>query len=108
MAVGTDRDRSLPDLQIMRVRKPNRLSGYDYAQPGAYFITTVTKGRHNSFGEIEDGKVQLNRYGNVINEQWKWLQEQYSETSSDEFVVMPNHFHGILNLRGPTQSEISV
>jgi hypothetical protein len=57
----------------MRSRKPNRLSTYNNAQPDAYFITTVVNQRQSTFGEVSDGKIKLNRYGDILVEQWRWL-----------------------------------
>src|SRR5688572_5635617 len=92
----------------MQNRKTNRLSGYDYGQVGAYFITTVVKGRHRTFGEIQDGKIQVDEYGDIVFEQWQRLQKQFPELSLDEAVVMPNHFHGILNLHVGTGRDLSL
>lgn len=83
----------------MRERKNNRLRGFDYAQPGAYFVTTVVKGRHHHFGAVENGTIFLTRYGNILVDQWHWLHKQYPNTALDEFIVTPNHFHGIITIR---------
>src|SRR6266850_444383 len=82
----------------MLERKSNRLCDFDYAQRGAYFITTVVKGRQNSFGDIEKGTIRLTAYGKILVDQWYWLHKQYPNTALDEFVVMPNHFHGIIKI----------
>jgi hypothetical protein len=89
----------LPGFKHMHKRKPNRLAGYDYTQPGAYFITTVVNGRQNTFGEVEQGIVRLNGFGKILVEQWHWLEKHYPEIALDEFVVTPNHFHGIIAIR---------
>src|SRR5262245_16906914 len=89
----------------MRARKHNRLLDYDYTQPGAYFITTVVNGRQNTFGEVRDGKIQLTQYGQILVEQWHWLHRQYPATTLDEFVVMPNHVHGIIIIVGTGHEE---
>ena len=82
----------------MRERKRTRLSGFDYATPGGYFITAVVKDRSSVFGEIRNGTCALNRYGQIVTDQWLWLHNQYPYLTIDEFVVMPNHVHGILNV----------
>lgn len=82
----------------MRQRKRTRLTEFDYATPGAYFITTVVKDRNCVFGEIENGTCSLNRFGQIVTDQWRWLHDQYIYLTRDEFVVMPNHFHGIINI----------
>jgi REP element-mobilizing transposase RayT len=82
----------------MRERKLTRLAGYRYTTPGAYFITTVVHDRREILGKIVDGEIQLSRCGEIVSERWKWLGTRYSYVGLDTFVVMPNHFHGILNL----------
>ncbi|TMA83997.1 MAG: hypothetical protein E6J74_35035, partial [Deltaproteobacteria bacterium] len=92
----------------MRSRKPNRLSTYNYAQPGAYFITTVVNRRQSTFGEIKDGTIQLTPYGEIVVKQWHWLHKRYLQIILDEFVAMPNHFHGIINIRVGTGRDLSL
>jgi REP element-mobilizing transposase RayT len=85
-------------------RRSIRLKGYDYAQPGAYFITLCTHERACLFGEVTDGHLRLNDYGRVVAETWEWLAEQYRYVELDEWVVMPNHMHGILVIVGDASS----
>ena len=77
-------------------RRSIRLPGYDYAQAGLYFVTVCTQGRQCLFGEVVDGEMRLNEYGEIVAESWSWLSEQYSYVDLDAAVVMPNHFHGII------------
>ena len=84
----------------MRERKLNRLSGYDYSTAGSYFITICIKNRECMFGEILDGEMKLNESGKIADEQWKWLFQQYNYIRMDEYVIMPNHFHGIIHIVG--------
>lgn len=79
-------------------RRSIRLKGYDYTQPGAYFITIVTQNRECVFGEIADGVMRLNEYGGIVGEEWFKTADlrPYVELNHDEFVVMPNHIHGII------------
>jgi REP element-mobilizing transposase RayT len=79
-----------------RRRRSIRLPGYDYSQPGAYFITIVTHGRACLFGEVVDGQMRLNDVGRVVEEVWNSLPGRFSEINLGIAVVMPNHFHGIL------------
>ncbi len=79
-------------------RRSIRLKGYDYTQAGAYFVTLVTWKRAKLFGEIVDGEMHLNEFGKVVREEWfrtAGLRPNV-ELHDDEFVVMPNHVHGIL------------
>jgi putative transposase len=77
-------------------RKSVRLRNYDYSFPGAYFITICTKGKKCFFGEIRDGQNFINAAGNSIIKWWKELPVKFKDISLDEYVLMPNHFHGIL------------
>ncbi len=77
-------------------RRSIRLKGYDYSQAGAYFVTVCTQNRECLFGEIADFEMRLNEYGRVVNETWEWLRQQYSRVDLDEWIVMPNHLHGII------------
>jgi putative transposase len=77
-------------------RRSIRLKGYDYSQPGAYFITICTHQRECLFGKIVDGQMQLNQFGKIVQSHWRSLEKYHSHIQLDEFVVMPNHFHGII------------
>ncbi len=81
-------------------RRSIRLKGYDYSQAGAYFITIVTKDRACLFGNVVDGKMRLNDAGRMIQSVWCEIPAFYSGVDVDEFVVMPNHIHGIVVLVG--------
>jgi putative transposase len=80
-------------------RRTVRLKGYDYSQAGAYFVTLCTHGRKCLFGEIENGLMRLNEYGEIVASEWLNSAEIRSEIECKEFVVMPNHIHGIVYLR---------
>ncbi|CAN5823278.1 transposase [soil metagenome] len=77
-------------------RKNLRLPTYDYRQPGAYFITICTHDISNLFGRVIDTKVELNPLGEIVREEWVKTAEIREQVRLDAFVVMPNHFHGIL------------
>ena len=79
-------------------RKSIRLREYDYSSAGAYFITICTWQRECLFGVIDDGKMQPNDSGKTINSIWTTLPEHYANIGIDLHVVMPNHFHGIINI----------
>ena len=79
-------------------RQSIRLKGYDYSQCGAYFVTICVHNRGCLFGAIADGKMQLNEIGVMVQHGWEWLPQQYPYVAIDAFVVMPNHFHGILTI----------
>ncbi len=75
-----------------------RLSGYDYSQKGAYFITICTLNRACLFGEIADGAMLLNETGQIVSRCWQEIPLHFPTVSCDVFVIMPNHIHGILYL----------
>jgi putative transposase len=85
-------------------RKSIRMEGYDYTQSGGYFITIVTQGRKNLFGEIIDDQIELFEPGKMIERIWVSLPDRFPQIELGEHVVMPNHFHGIvINHKDPTQ-----
>ncbi len=83
-------------------RRSIRLKGYDYSQAGLYFITICCQDRTCLFGEIENGEMQLNDIGKMIELEWLKLPNRFSKVELHEYVVMPNHFHAILEIVGAT------
>jgi len=73
-----------------------RLSGYDYSQNGAYFITIVTQQFEHFFGKIVDGEMVLNEMGEIVWNEWFLSEKIRDHIFLDEFVIMPNHVHGIV------------
>lgn len=72
---------------------------WDYAQPGAYFITLCTFNRALLFGTLEAGQMRLTTAGETVAGEWRRSREIRAEVELDEFIVMPNHFHAIVFLR---------
>ncbi|QQS06276.1 MAG: hypothetical protein IPK50_05125 [Fibrobacterota bacterium] len=85
-------------------RKPNRLPGYDYSTPRAYFVTICTLGMLEHLGDIRDGRMRLNDFGRIVETQWHWAFDHFDCIETDAFVVMPNHVHGIVVVTGPTMA----
>jgi len=81
-------------------RRSIRLQGYDYAQNGAYFVTICVQHRECLFGEIVDDELRLNDAGRMVKRWWVELGNKFPSVEMDEFVVMPNHFHGIIVIVG--------
>jgi REP element-mobilizing transposase RayT len=77
-----------------------RLQNWDYRWAGAYFITICTKNREHLFGEIEDGKMHVSPAGAIAFVLWHEIKNHVNNIELGEFVVMPNHVHGILILNG--------
>lgn len=82
----------------MHHRRSIRLKGYDYTQPGAYFVTLVTQDRECLFGKIEGEEMLLSPVGQVVQNEWLRLTRRFKNVELDEFSVMPNHVHGIIVL----------
>ena len=96
----------------MRTRKPVRLQGYDYSREGVYFVTICSKDRECMFGYPGVGaplacartlgidartiEIELTQIGQIIEKQWNDIPNQFKTVDIDEFVIMPNHIHGIL------------
>ncbi len=84
-----------------------RLPGYDYAQPGAYFVTIVTADRRCLFGQIVEQEMRLSRLGRIVEEEWLRTPSIRAEIALGAFVVMPNHFHGIVVISSEAPSGAS-
>lgn len=85
-------------------RRSIRLKGYDYTQPGAYFVTFCAHQRMHLFGEVENGEMHLNDRGKIARDEWLKTAElrPYVKLYEDEFVIMPNHGHGIIWIEDET------
>src|SRR5699024_6620314 len=75
-----------------------RLKNWDYRNAGAYFITICTQDRVHFFGEIVNGEMQLNETGKIAYDFWDEIPTHFAHVQLGEFVIMPNHIHGILIL----------
>ena len=80
-------------------RKSIRLTEYDYTDPGAYFITIVTHERQPLYGEIVDGEMRLNDFGEIVQEEWIRSRMIRAPWEFNDYIVMPDHFHGIVEIR---------
>jgi putative transposase len=80
-------------------RKSIRIQGYDYSQNGAYFVTICTHNKQCLFGQVESGKMVLNKLGLLVEGVWRDISKHYKSVLIDEFVIMPNHVHGIIWLQ---------
>ncbi len=82
----------------LRQRRSIRLTDYDYTAAGAYFVTICALNRECLFGEVVADKMQVNEFGGMVEVCWQRLAVDYPFVELDEWVVMPNHFHGIIVL----------
>ena len=79
-------------------RKLNRHRNFDYSLPGFYFTTICTTNMIEWFGEIVDDKIILNKHGQLANNLWLNIPRFYKNIELDEFMIMPNHIHGIIRI----------
>jgi len=77
-----------------------RLRNRDYSLPGHYFVTVCACDRRELFGKIENDKMRLNEYGKIVADCWRQISRHFPNTVLDEFVVMPNHMHGVVRIAG--------
>lgn len=97
-------------------RKANRLAGYDYSKPGKYFVTICTQNRECVFGRVvpapagvgvgapadptkpTDAYVELSSFGKMADEYWRDIPNSFPFIRLHDYVIMPNHIHGILEI----------
>jgi len=73
-----------------------RLQGYDYSNPGTYFVTICSWQKECIFGDIFEGGMRLNEFGWIVEREWYRSSIIRREIELDAFVIMPNHVHGIV------------
>jgi putative transposase len=88
----------MDEKRISHNRQSNRLQGYDYSSPGYYFVTIVSHNRLPIFGGIISGEAQLNRNGKIVKDCWLEIPKHFQSVTLDEYVIMPNHLHGIVKI----------
>ena len=77
-------------------RRSIRLMGYDYSQPGFYFVTICTHQRQLLFGDVVDGMMVLNDLGEIVANEWVKTPTIRPNVKLDEWIIMPDHIHGII------------
>ena len=88
-----------PQLNRPHHRRSIRLKGYDYSADGLYFITICTKDRQHLFGHVANGEMVLNETGQIVKSEWlNTVNVRQGEVILHDFVVMPNHFHAIIEI----------
>ena len=83
---------------LVRRRRSIRLSGFDYAHDGAYFVTVCVRNRECLLGQVTGGEMRLSEAGWTVQAVWQELPRHYPHVRLDAWVVMPNHVHGIVVL----------
>jgi putative transposase len=88
-------------------RKSVRLPEFDYSRQGAYFVTVCVQNREGLLGRILNGEMHLNQAGIAVARWWKELEQKFPSVKIDEYyVVMPNHFHGIVFISEPSGPDV--
>ncbi|MDP6041697.1 MAG: transposase [Candidatus Latescibacteria bacterium] len=88
-------------------RRSIRLDGYGYSQPGAYFVTICTQNRECVLGDVANGELQLTDFGDVVSKWWIEILNHFPQTDLDEWIIMPNHIHGIIVITTNSRGEVS-
>lgn len=79
-------------------RRSIRLKGYDYSRMGYYYVTICVQDRKKLFGGIDDGVLKLNDASQIIDWEWNQIPKRFECVILDEYVIMPDHFHAILQI----------
>lgn len=87
------------------VRRSIRLRTFDYSSTAVYFVTLCVRGREKALGEVADGRVVLNAEGRVVDACWRALAEHFDNVTLDAYVVMPDHFHGLIAIASGRMCE---
>ena len=85
--------------------EPARLRGRDYSAPGHYFVTICTRNRRRFFGNVVNGVMHRSAIGEIVAEEWRRTATVRRNVQLDEWIVMPDHLHGIIRIVGPVPSE---
>ena len=91
---------------MKKARRSIRLKGYDYSQSGAYFVTICVQNRESLFGNIVGGKMVLNEAGRIADSCWNAIPDHFPHVALDEYVIMPNHVHGILFITNHPKASV--
>jgi REP element-mobilizing transposase RayT len=85
---------------MIHQRHSIRLKGYDYSQSGLYFITICCQDRIYLFGEITNDEMATNEIGKIAKNCWTEIPQHFKNTVLHEYIIMPNHIHGIIEITG--------
>jgi len=93
-------------------RKSIRLEEFDYANPWWYYVTICIDNHRSVFGDVKNGRMTLNNYGNIVKDEWLKTPAIRKNIDLDYYVIMPNHIHGIIiierrgELNSPQEKEV--
>jgi REP element-mobilizing transposase RayT len=88
-------------FQELGHRRSIRLRSHDYRDGGIYFVTICTKNKECIFGEIRNGMMGLSDEGSVVAECWSQIPQHFRGVELDEWIIMPNHIHGLIYMDDP-------
>ena len=88
-------------------RKPTRLQNFNYSEYRVYYVTICTKDRNHFFGGIIDKKMKLSKIGKVAEKCWLEIPDHFLEIELMDFVIMPDHLHGILKIQRSNKYSLS-
>ena len=86
------------DCRDVKERRSPRLRGFDYSEPGEYFVTVCTAERACILGEVVDGTMVLSDNGKTVNQCWREIPDHSPHVRADVCQIMPNHLHGIIEI----------
>ncbi|MCU0372121.1 MAG: transposase [Ignavibacteria bacterium] len=89
----------------MYINKKQRSPAIDYSFPGLYFVTICTKNKTHLFGKIKSGEMILNELGRIAQNVWNELINHFEDIKLYDFIVMPNHIHGIINILNTERTD---
>lgn len=82
-----------------------RLKEWDYSSVGYYFVTICTRNRECIFGSIAEDKIKLTGIGKIANRYWLEIPEHFQNVKLDEYIIMPNHLHGIVMIENQNKKD---
>jgi REP element-mobilizing transposase RayT len=77
-------------------RRSIRLKGYNYTNSGIYFVTICCYQRQHLFGSVNNGEMETNVIGQIVSNLWQKIPHHFLNVELDEFILMPDHLHGII------------
>jgi REP element-mobilizing transposase RayT len=80
-------------------RRSIQLKDYDYSPAGAYFVTVCVQDKECMLGKITEERTKLSSIGKIVQELWWEIPNHFNHAELDEFIVMPNHAHGIIIIK---------
>lgn len=90
------------------LRQSTRLPGFDYSQPGAYFITICIRKHKSLLGNVSNGVMVLNSVGEIVESCLTEIPAHFPNTELSAYIIMPNHVHGIILINSPVAARHAV